>query len=204
MFYSPSLQKKGFTLAEVVVVSALFSLLAIALTSVISMLYRTNGYAIAQANEVAHARRGIEASTRDIREMTFGDEGTYPLVEMSSSSIGFYSDIDRDDSVEYVRYVLATTTLYKYVYNATGTPPVYSLVTPSETHTISEYVQNKVQATSTFRYFIEGGVAATATSTVTDIRFVQINLIINIDPGRSPGEYTLRSSAAPRNLKTIF
>jgi prepilin-type N-terminal cleavage/methylation domain-containing protein len=195
---------KGFTLVEVVVVVSLFTLLSLALSGTIAMLYRTNGYAIAQAYEVSHARRGIEATIRDIREMTFGDDGSYPLVEVSSTTIGFYSDIDRDDSVEYVRYVLATTTLYKYVYNAAGSPPVYTLTTPSETYTISQFVQNKVQATSTFAYVTESGLRATSTTPVTDIRFIQINVIINIDPNRNPGQYMLRSSAAPRNLKTTF
>jgi len=189
-------------LVEVIVVSALYTAIMLALTSTITSLYRTNGHAFAQAYEVYNARRGIELASRDIREMTFGDDGTYPLVSMSSTSIGFFSDIDRDNSVEYVRYVLATTTLYKYVYNATGTPVAYSATTPDETHTISEYVQNRLQATSTFLYFMEGGLPATATSTVTDIRYVTLNVIVNIDPNRNPGEYTLRSSVAPRNLKT--
>jgi type II secretory pathway component PulJ len=196
--------EKGLSLVETIVVVSLFSLLMLGITSTIAMLYRTNGYALAQASEVSHARRGIEALSRDIREMTFGDDGTYPLVSMSSTSIGFYSDIDRDNSVEYVRYTLATTTLYKYVYNATGTPLSYGSTTPDETYIISEYVQNKVQGTSTFRYYLESGAAATATSTVTDIRYILLNLVINIDPYRNPGEYTLRSSAAPRNLKTTF
>lgn len=191
----------GFSLAEVVMVSALFALIMLTLTSAIATLYRTNGHALAQAYEVFHARHGIELASRDIREMTFGDDGTYPLVSMSSTSIGFFSDIDRDNSVEYIRYVLATTTLYKYVYNATGSPITYGSSTPDETYIVSEYIQNRLQATSTFRYYMDGGVPASATSTVTDIRYIVLNVIVNIDPNRNPGEYTLRSSVAPRNLK---
>lgn len=195
---------QGFSLVEVIVVTGLSTLIMLALTATITSLYRTNGHALAQAYEVYHARHGIELAARDIREMTFGDDGTYPLVSMSSTSISFFSDIDRDNSVEYVKYVLSTTTLYKYVYNATGTPIAYGSTTPDETYTVSEYVQNKLQATSTFRYFMDGGVLATATSTVTDIRYITLNVIVNIDPNRNPGEYTLRSSIAPRNLKINF
>jgi hypothetical protein len=186
------------------VVIALFALISFAITDAIAMFYRANAYTLEQAYEVNSARRALELLTRDLREMTFGDDGTFPLATMATHSIAFYSDIDRDNSVEYVRYALSGTTLYKYVYNATGTPVTYPTTTPSETYVISEYVRNSAQATSTFRYYIEGGSAATATSTVTDVRYIMTTLVINVDPNRSPGEFTLRSSAAPRNLKTTF
>lgn len=195
---------RGFTFVEMIVVLALFSVLSIAIANSIVTFYRANAYTLEQAYEINSARRALELMTRDAREMTFGDDGTYPLAVMGTNTIAFYSDIDRDNSVEYVRYVLSTTTLYKYIYNATGTPVVYGTTTPSETIVVSEYVRNNSQATSTFRYYIEGGSAATATSTVTDVRYILTTLIINVDPNRSPGEFTLRTTAAPRNLKVSF
>lgn len=176
----------------------------LAMFDAIAAFYKTNAYTLAQSYEVNSARRGLELIVRDIREMTYGDDGTYPLAEMGTSTIAFYSDIDRDNSVEYVRYVLSGTTLFKYVYNATGTPLAYPTTTPSETYTVSEYVRNVSQATSTFRYYIDGGLLAGGTTTVTDIRFVEGVIIINVDPIRTPGEFTLRASAAPRNLKVTF
>jgi len=195
---------RGFTITETIVVTSIFAVLSLALMQTIVTLYRTNAYTLEQAYEINHARRGVERTVRDVREMTYGDDGSYPLVEMASGTIGFYSDIDRDNSVEYVRYTLEGTTLYKYVYNATGTMPTYDLDVPDETHTISEYVRNDEQATSTFRYYIQGGSLATATSTVMDVRYIDVTAIINIDPNRNPGEFMLRSSAAPRNIKTSF
>ena len=194
----------GFTLVETLVTISILTVLMFATTSGIVSLYQTNAHTIAQTYEIANGRRGMAALVRDLREMTFGDDGTYPLVSMSSSSIGFYSDIDRDNSVEYVRYYLASTTLYKNVYNATGTPIGYSSTTPDEVYIISEYVRNFEQATSTFLYYLEDGVRATATSTVTDIRYIEVTMIINVDPYRTPGEFKLTSSAAPSNLKKIF
>lgn len=195
---------RGFTFIEMIVVLAMFSLLSIAIANAISMFYRANSYTLEQAYEINSARRALELLTRDLREMTFGDDGTFPLATMATNSIAFYSDIDRDNSVEYVRFALSGNTLYKYVYNATGTPVTYPTTTPSETYVVSEYVRNNAQATSTFRYYIEGGGAATATSTVTDVRYIFSTLIINVDPNKNPGEFTLRATAAPRNLKTTF
>ncbi len=200
------LQKKklphtGFTLVETMVVIGIYTIVMFALFQSIDMFYRYNSYAIAQSNQVDLARRGMDIVIRDIREMTFADNGTFPLALMKPNKIGFYSDIDRDNSVEYVEYELATTTTFtKRVYGAIGNPPVYS-VTPESTQILSNYVQNMNQSTSTFYYFGSNGKLATATSTVTDIVYVGIQIIVNIDPVRDPGQFMLRSSAALRNLK---
>lgn len=195
---------KGFTLVEVIVVTSIFTLISLALSVIIGNLYKTNAYTLEQAYEVNHARRGIERTVRDIREMTYGEDGAYPLVTMGTGTISFYSDIDRDESVELVRYELSDTTLFKYVYNATGTPLTYDTDTPDETYTISEYIRNTTQATSTFRYFLGDGQSSASTTRTTDIRYIEIQAIVNVDPNRNPGEFSLRSSAAPRNLKTSF
>ncbi len=185
---------------EMMIVVALYTLVMFAVFLSISTFYKFNAYSIAQSYQVNHARRGMDILVRDIREMTFADDGTFPLAVMEPHRIGFYSDIDRDNSVEYIEYVLASTTLRKYIYGATGNPPVYGS-TPEATHILSEYVQNQLQATSTFRYFDTNGALATATTTVTDIVYVEAQIIVNIDPIRDPGQFMLRSSAALRNLK---
>jgi len=191
------------TLVESVVVVALFTLIMGAVMMSIANFYSFNAYTLAQTYQVQNARRGLERLVRDIREMTYADDGTFPLARMEDNLIGFYSDIDRDDSVEYVEYELDAQTLEKRVYNAAGSPPVYES-TPSETYTLSEYVQNEGQGVTLFRYFDGDGNEATATSTVTDIAYVEAELIINIDPVRDPGEFTLKSSAALRNLTEDF
>lgn len=172
-----------------------------AVSESIATFYRMNAYTIAQSYQVNTARRGVEQLVRDLREMTFADDGTFPLVIMEDDRLAFFSDIDRDLSVEYVEYSLASTTLIKRIYNATGTPPVYSTSNPYETVTLSEYVQNVLQGTPIFVYYDGEGNPATATTTVTDIRYIEASIIVNIDPIRDPGEYMLRSSAALRNLQ---
>ena len=191
---------RGMTLVEVLVVVSLYAILSLAITNAISSFYRFNSYTIAQSYQVSNARRGMQYMVRDIREMTYADDGSFPITTNGSSSILFYSDIDRDDSVELVEYNLASTTLYKYIYDAVGTPPVYSTTTPDQTLIISEYVQNSLQGVDVFGYYDDNGNAATSTTSVTDLRYITVNLIINIDPVRDPGEFMLRSSASLRNL----
>ena len=196
----------GFTLTEMVVVVALFGIVGVALGESIATFYRLNGYTLAQAYQVSHARQGMEQMVRDIREMTYADNGAFPLATTSRYRIGFYSDIDRDDSVEYVEYILSTTTtsLMKNVYNATGSPSTYTLAgTPDASVAVSEYVQNQIENIPMFTYYDEDGMPATSATSVTDIRYVALSIIINIDPIRDPGEFMLRSSAAIRNLINV-
>lgn len=193
---------KGFTLVETVVVIGLFTLLSGLIFFSVFTLYRNNDYNIAQSYEVEHARKGLQTWLGDAREMIFADNGSFPVVRIEPNRFGFYSDIDKDNSTEYTEYVISTTTLYKYTFEATGTPPVYNLVTPSKVEIISEYVQNILQGTSTFAYFDGSGQLLSSTSTLlTDIRYIEMRMIVNIDPIRTPGEFFLRGGVAPRNLK---
>ena len=192
----------AFTLVETIVVVALFSILSLAIANSIHALYRYNAYTFAQAYQVQNARTGVQALVRDMREMTFADNGAFPLVQMDTHQIAFYSDIDRDDSVEYVEYeLISASTLEKRIYNATGSPPVYDTVTPDQTFTLSEYVQNYLQDLDTFTYYDGNGEVLASSSDLTNVRYIEARLIINIDPTRDPGEYMLRSSAALRNVK---
>lgn len=190
----------GFTLVEAVMVVVIYTFVMFAIMQSVIVFYRYNAYSMAQSYQVNHARRGMDILIRDIREMTFADDGTFPLAIKEDNKIGFYSDIDRDSSVEYIEYELQTTTLEKRIYGATGNPPVYAS-TPESVHILSEYVQNLNQGTSTFSYYDSEGNEATGGTPITDIVYVGAQVIINIDPVRDPGEFMLKSSAALRNLK---
>jgi prepilin-type N-terminal cleavage/methylation domain-containing protein len=198
----PVLSRRGFTLTETVVVIALFTILSLAIFEAVTQIYKFYGATLEQSNEIEVARRGLTTWVRDAREMTFAATGAFPLGRVESHRMGFYSDIDKDLSVEYVEYVLSTTTLYKYTYEPVGTPPVYSTTTPTRTEILSQYVQNLPQSQLTFRYYdTNGTLIASPAAMISDIRYIRINIVVNIDPARSPGEFMLQGSATPRNLK---
>jgi type II secretory pathway pseudopilin PulG len=191
----------GMTLVETVVAIGIYTILILAITGSVTSLYQTNSYALGQANEVDNARRGMTQWNRDAKEMTTAEDGTFPLVKIEPHVLSYYSDTDQDDSVEYVQYILASTTLTKYTYNAIGTPATYDFSSPDEAQTLSLFVQNINQGTSTFSYFDETGAELSSTSPVINVKYIKAQIIVNIDPFRSPGEFMLRSSIAPRNLK---
>ena len=193
---------QGFTLVEMLVVIAINTVLVGAIMASVTQIYKNNSYTFEQANEIEAARRSIGIWVRDAREMTLGADGSYPVALLQDNKMGFYSDIDRDNNVEYVEYELTGTNLTKKTFNPVGNPPVYSTTTPDSTETLSIYVQNALQTVPVFTYYnATGTVLASPSAMLTDMRYVSMKVIVNIDPVRSPGEFMLHASAAPRNLK---
>lgn len=194
---------QGFTLIEALMVVALNTVLMLVITSTISQLYQNHSYTFEQSNEIEVARKGVGVWMRDAREMTLSANGGYPIVKVGTSTMGFYGDIDKDSSVEYVEYQLVGTTIYKYTYNPTGSPVSYSTTTPDQIETLSEYVRNTSQGASVFKYYDSSGIEVSSPSAmISDISYITISVIVNIDPLRSPGEFMLKGSVAPRNIKT--
>lgn len=189
------------TLVEVVVVVGIYTLLSAIIMATITEFYKYNAYSLEQIDEIESARRGMTQWNRDAKEMTTAEDGSFPVAVIDEHRFGYYSDTDQDDMVEYVEYILATTTLKKYSYNPSGTPATYDLTTPDSVQTLSEYVQNINQGTSTFMYYDNAGNRLSSTSPIINVRYIQARMVVNIDQNRSPGEFMLRSSIAPRNLK---
>lgn len=195
-------QNQAFTLIETVVTISLSTILLLVITYIIFQIYSFNAYTFAQANEVETARRGVGGWVRDAREMTFGDNGAYPIAIAKPNRLAFYSDVDHDQFIEYVEYLLEDTNLYKYSTNPVGSPPTYNPTDPDATFILSEFVQNLEQEVSLFRYYDNlGQEILDPQAFISAIRYIDISLIVNIDPLRSPGEFMLKGSATPRNLK---
>jgi len=201
MSFFRHLKQSGMTLIEMLVIVSIYTVLVLVITTTVSNLYKFNSYSIAQSGEIDNARRGITQWNRDVKEMTVAENGNYPVVIIDEHRFGYYSDTDQDDSVEYVEYILASTTLTKYTYDPVGTPATYNFSTPDSVTTLSLYVQNINQGLPTFEYFDNAGNQLASTSPIINVRYITAQIIVNIDPIRSPGEFMLKSSLAPRNLK---
>ena len=190
---------RGLTFIEMLVTLAIFSLIMVTLVESVLYFYRTNTSSIEQAYQVESARRGVQLLVRDIREATYGDDGSYPLAEMASTSITFYADTDRDAAVEKIRYSLSGTNLSRTVVEPTGNPAQYTGVGTSTT--VSNYVRNLDQNDAVFTYFNASTTEVTDPSDIGDAVSVSVTIVVNISPYRLPGEFTLSSSATLRNLR---
>ena len=178
---------------------AVFTFIVLAIMSSVLYFYRTNTYTVEQGSAVISAQRGVDKMVRVIREAAYASNGAYPIVSIAANEFKFYADLDNDPFIEQVRYYVQGTSLFEGVLDPTGDPPAY---TGAETTSIlSDYIRNIEQATTTFSYFDKNGMAISNYSKIGDVRFVTVNVVVNVDVNKLPNQLILRSSAALRNLK---
>lgn len=191
-------QTRGMTLIETIVWISVLVIVFQALTLTISYFYRTNRYALEQANAVTSGQRGVEQMVRTMREAAYSSEGAFPIISIGANEFVFYADIDSDPYIERVRFYLSGTDLMRGVVEPTGNPLAYTGAEVSQR--VAEYVRNVSAGTSLFRYYDELGAEITNYSNWAYVRFVKVSLIVNVDQTTLPNQLTLSSSAALRNL----
>ena len=116
------MKNRAFTLVETVVVIGLTAFFLVALMGLVRYFYTSNAYVLEQSQAVDSARRSIENAVADLREASYGADGSYPISAAATSSVTFYANVDSDSGVEKVRYYLSGSTLYRGVTKAAGSP----------------------------------------------------------------------------------
>ncbi|OGZ18237.1 MAG: hypothetical protein A2Z68_00805 [Candidatus Nealsonbacteria bacterium RBG_13_38_11] len=141
---------------------------------------------------------------QEARKTRSGEDGSYSIGRADDGEFIFYSDIDKDNSVERVRYFWEagepTNVFKKGVIEPFDDQGVISYPLAQEQITsLSSFVYNDPPI---FKYFdnsnqeiVEPG------SRILETRLVQVYLVINIDPGKSYQNFELSGSAQIRNLK---
>lgn len=190
---------QGFTLIEVLVVIAILATVGSALSGLIAYFYKSNGFVLEEASAVDSAHRGLDTAFENLREASYGDDGSFPVSAVATSSITFFSDIDGDGSVEKIRLYLLKGTLYRGVTDSAGNPPSYAGQS-EKTYTIST---NVVNATSTpiFRYYDSDGSELVSPVTIAGIASINTTIQVDLNPNRAPNIFTLTARATLRNLR---
>lgn len=191
---------RGFTLAETIVVIALVAIVGVAMQYAIQYFYRANAYVLQSTAAINSARNGVSTMASHMREATYGDDGSFPLANLSTSSVTFFADVDRDGGVERVKAYLIGTTFYRVVTNAGGTPLSYNGQAPA-TSTLATHVKNGT-STPIFRFYDNNGAELTGSINLTEVSSISVTLKVDVNPQRAPEIYTLTQSATLRNLET--
>jgi type II secretory pathway pseudopilin PulG len=202
--------KNGFTLIETILFIVIFTLALGAISSFAIYAYRAKDFSWAKAVAIDNAQKGIEKISKEIREAIQSDSGTYLLESADNFEIIFYSDIDKDDYVERVRYFLQDETLKKGVIKPAGDPINYSGT--EDIKNVSHYVKN---ATSTpLFYFYNKNYSGKpsdlplttpiANKSIDEVTLVGIQIEIDVNPQRSPEILTIRSKTQLRNTKQNY
>lgn len=188
----------GMSLIETLVWIAVFVSAMLALMSSVLFFYRTSNYAIQQASATASAQHGIDSMIQTVREASYASNGAYPVVSFGQNDFRFYADIDADTAIEQVHYYLSGGTLLKGVIEPSGDPIVYTGT--EATSTISTDVRNTALGTALFSYYDKNGALISDYADIGEVRYVSANLLVDVDPNKSPTPISLYSSAAMRNL----
>ncbi|MHB8860444.1 MAG: type IV pilus modification PilV family protein [Minisyncoccota bacterium] len=195
---TPATHNHGFTLIETIVTVALTAFIMVALGILIQYFYKTNKYALEQTQAVNSARSSIEHTVADLREATYGADGSYPIVVAATSTVTFYANIDSDANIEKVRYYLSGSSLLRGTTDPGGAPLTYA----GQPETTTLVIDNMRNGTSTplFSYFDANGAELTAPVDISKIKSVHIYALTDVNPYRAPAVYSLVGEATLRNL----
>ena len=195
-----SLRPRGFTFIEMIVVIFITGLVGVAINTMIVTFYKQNAYLIQETSAIDSAHRGLTTSFVDLREASYGDDGSYPLQSVGTSSITFFSDIDGNGSVDKIHLYLQDGTLYRGVTLSTSSPPTY-VGQAEATTTIATYVRNS-STTPLFRYYDDNGVELSSTTIpLALVRSIATSVMVDLNPLRAPDVLILQETATLRNLR---
>jgi prepilin-type N-terminal cleavage/methylation domain-containing protein len=196
--------KKGFTLIETLATIAVFALAMGLVVGLIIVTYRTYGQTWQRSSAANEVRKTIETMVQEARRARSGEDGSYLIGKADDGEFIFYSDIDKDSSVERVRYFWeageTVNSFKKGVTEAFDNQGVISYPLDQEQIVnLSSFVCNSLPV---FKYFDSSNQEiAEPGSRILETRLVQIYLVVNIDPDKPSQNFELLSSAQIRNLK---
>ncbi len=191
----------GFTLIETIVVVALTAFIMIALAELVRYFYVTSGYVLEQSQAVDSARLSVENAMANLREASYGEDGSYPIAVAATSTVTFYANVNSDPAIEKVRYYLSGSTLYRSVTEPAGSPPSYA-GQPEAVTLVVNNIRNG-GTTPLFTYYDANGNPLADPVNLARIASVRIEVQTDVNPYRAPDVYTLLGSATLRNLHNM-
>ncbi len=195
---------KGFTLIEVLITIVILTVLGGGILTLIYITSRGRLVTFRNLLDVDQANAQVSLMVRELRNIRYADNASYPLELANDQEIIFYSDIDYDGQSERVRYTLSGNTLYKGVIEPTGFPPTYP-ISNEKVKVLSENVRN---ATTPVFYYYNGDWPADTQNNplpqpvrLSDTKLIKVLLILNTQENDPETNFTLESYVQLRMLK---
>jgi len=192
----------GFTLIEILVTMAIFSLIMGAVGLFARDTFYYNNIFSGGLTSYDDAKKILQPITSEIRSASPSSLGAYSIEIADNTNFVFYTDINNNGLKERVRYFLSNSTLKRGVIIPSGSPIQYL----SSNEIITDVVSNlKNDSTPIFTYYDTNYNGNTSPLpipvSVLSIRLVKITLIIDYDPNRPPLPITVTTEVNIRNLK---
>jgi prepilin-type N-terminal cleavage/methylation domain-containing protein len=197
-----NLGKKGFSLAEIIIVTAVAAAIFMAVFNFGDSIFSFNSNAQKSLSAQSDGRRILKNITKELRSASPSSVGSYPIMAAGTSSLTFFVNLDSDAYKEQVRYFLQGSELKKGTIKPSGSPLVYN---PADEQVVTLIRDVYNGASPIFEYFDS---SYTGTSTplslpvqITRIRLVRITVKIEKDINKSLGPIIIESQVFLRNLK---
>jgi type II secretory pathway pseudopilin PulG len=195
--------QKAFSLVELLVtigiVMAVIGVITLFQSNIFTYTFSTQNSLSAQFD----ANKVVKQMVLELRGMSESAAGAYPILAVSTSSITFFADIDKDNAKEKIRYYLSGNTLYRGLVEPTGNPVGYT-----GAESVSILVSDIVNSTSTpiFSYYgikYQGDSTPTLTYPIStsEVRMVKIEVWIDRNIHRSPTVIKSTSQVTLRNIE---
>jgi prepilin-type N-terminal cleavage/methylation domain-containing protein len=198
--------KRGLTLVELLVALAISSVLLVAVFAAVRVVIQNVVQQPQALGKIDEARTATAAFTNELRDATYGVDGSYPIGLASTTQIVFFSAYNEGGSaVDRIRYFLSSSTLYKGVVRPSGTS--YTL----SSERVNAVIRNVVVSSTTPIFTYYDGTYNGSTTTLplvqpvslTQVTFAQLSIaVLTEDRRNSTSTFIITTGGAIRNLKT--
>jgi prepilin-type N-terminal cleavage/methylation domain-containing protein len=194
----------GFTLVEMLVALAIFSLGIAATVLVFAKTIKSKAYALEMGKSSFIVSRSVGDLISYMRKARQSDGGAYPIVRADKNDLVLYSDFDKDTVTERLHIYLSEGRVFLGICKPSNTmPKTYDVdYDNDEIRELAKQIVNTPDDPM-FTYFDRDypeSSAIAATEDVSQIRLIKIFLKINIDPNRAPDNIQQQSFVELRNL----
>lgn len=194
----------GMTLVELLVALSIFIVVMVAISAVGSNIFIYNSNISGSFTASQNSQAMLKTILKELREITPGANGAYPLVYVGSTTLSFFSDANNNGLPEKITYTLIGQTLYRAKIEPTGNPLVYLSSNQSTTTLVTNIINGS--SVPLFQYFDNSytGTSSPLSYPVnpSSVRLIKVNQKIDIDPNRSPIPIIFSIQVSLRNLKT--
>ena len=207
------LEKKAFTLIEVLITLAIFAILTAGAVWFFIGSSRDVTTIWEQLTTQNQGKKTLEKVTKYIRKAETSSAGAYPLVTTTPYDLIFYANVDSDSMIEKVEFKLDNDKVLRQIItnpSSTASSNIYgSGIATSQPTILAENVINKTTnpATPVFLYYDENytGTQSELISgqfNLVDVHMVKVQLELEKDFNKSPAPLHLESAVLIRSTKT--
>lgn len=193
---------KGMSLVEMIVAIGIFSMGMLGFTLLFVNSWSQNKYTIEMGQTAMAVSQGVNEMARYIRETRQADNGSYPVVSANDNDVVFYGDYDRDGVTERIHIYKSGTDIILGIREPSGGFPVTYASGDGTTRVIAQRIVNTGSQPIFYYYGSDYPVnnVPLNPATVPNIRLVQIDLYMNIDPNHAPDNVSIQTFTEMRNL----